>query len=856
MLGLSSALGRVAVKQHIYRTVPVAGWLSTSRITSPYLFPRAKDRRFKSTTPDVPKSGHIEEGPNESLLFIDNIFPLRLSFLLCLTPLPFFTDPEKILQKLLKQLHEEQRIPAADPLTIAKRALPESLSIQVKQILPRLKEGGAYAKLLHETTVSPSDIEAALQDYLNKNSPKPWFSPFRSIGSHLVRGRPWLEDLRRFPSKKLKVEFLPTKPGAEAAELPEETLYTLFRTYGKLGDIKPQPVGSKDLPKYATLYYGNVRDAIMAKNCMHGFVLPEADGGGRDGTVLKIVFEQQAKARFLRDWVMNHPRIVIPIVAALLASVTVAVFDPVRTFFIKRHVTGTFQLNDNRVYKWFRSQLTRANEILTFKQHDSDNAGLSAVWDDRRSDIEQIQTWLMETADTFIVVQGPRGSGKRQLVLDEALKGRRNTLLIDCKPIQEARGDSSTIFAAAHEVGYRPVFSWMNTFSSLIDLAAQGTIGTKTGFSETLDTQLQKIWQNTTNALKELALEGRKKDDKDSELGDDEYLEAHPERRPVVVINNFLHKSQESSIVYDKISEWAAALTTANVAHVIFLTNDVSFSKSLSKALPDRVFRQVSLGDCSPEVAKRLVVNHLNADVDEGSKSDKEGRKALPSEICEDLYELDGCIDILGGRLTDLEFLARRIKTGETPNKAVHEIIDQSASEILKMYILDISTSPSNGTTTRPWTPEQAWLLIRSLASTPSLRYNELLLSDTFKSSDAALLALEQFELITIVSQNGRPHSIKPGKPVYQAAFKQLVADRVLKARLDLAVLNQLISIETKSIDKAEAELNLLGQLPGQPREVRGRVMYLLAKMQASQGKVERWEMEGKALKEVLAKEY
>lgn len=305
----------------------------------------------------------------------------------------------------------------------------------------------------------------------------------------------------------------------------------------------------------------------------------------------------------------------------------------------------------------------RANEILTFKHRKGDDAGLSAVWDDRKDDIERIRTWLMETADTFIVIQGPRGSGKRELVLDEALKGRRNTLLIDCKPIQEAPGDSSTIFAAAREVGYRPVFSWMNTFSSMIDLAAQGAIGTKTGFSETLDTQLAKIWQNTSNALKELALEGRKKDDKDSELGDDEYLEAHPEKRPVVVIDHFLHKSQESSIVYDKISEWAAALTTANIAHVIFLTNDVSFSKSLSKALPDRVFRQIALGDCSPEVAKKYVINGLNAEAEDGG-----AKKSLPSQSRNDLDELDGCIDILGGRLTDLEFLMRRIRTGETPS--------------------------------------------------------------------------------------------------------------------------------------------------------------------------------------------
>lgn len=343
-----------------------------------------------------------------------------------------------------------------------------------------------------------------------------------------------------------------------------------------------------------------------------------------------------------------------------------------RTFFIKARITHSLHLTDNRVYKWLQSQATKANDILSFRRHKTEDAGLMAIWDDRKDDIEQIRTWLMESADTFIVIQGPRGSGKRELVLDQALQDRKNNLVIDCKPIQEARGDSATIAAAALEVGYRPVFSSMNTINSLIDLAAQGTIGTKTGFSETLDTQLDKIWQNTSAALKQVALEGRSKNDKDAEFGEDDYLEAHPERRPVVVIDNFLHKSQENSIVYDKISEWAATLTTANIAHVIFLTNDVSFSKSLSKALPDRVFRQISLGDCSPEVAKRFVINHLDADAKDIPASES---KPLPSQARDDLSELDDCLETLGGRLTDLEFLARRIKTGETPKSKHLSII-------------------------------------------------------------------------------------------------------------------------------------------------------------------------------------
>ena len=111
---------------------------------------------------------------------------------------------------------------------------------------------------------------------------------------------------------------------------------------------------------------------------------------------------------------------------------------------------------------------------------------MDVIWDDRKSNIDAIQGWLIEATDTFNIVQGPRGTGKKELV-DEALKHRKYKLTIDCKPIQEARGDSGTIAAAATEVGYRPVFSFMNTINGWIDLAAQGATGVKTGFSETLE---------------------------------------------------------------------------------------------------------------------------------------------------------------------------------------------------------------------------------------------------------------------------------------------------------------------------------------------------------------------------------
>lgn len=431
-------------------------------------------------------------------------------------------------------------------------------------------------------------------------------------------------------------------------------------------------------------------------------------------------------------------------------------------------------------------------------------------------------------------------------------------LVVDCKPMQEARGDAATIASAAAQVGYWPVFSWMNNISGLMDLAAQGMTGSKAGFSETLENQMVKIWAKTSTALKSIALEGRKRDDKDAKLSDDEFLEAHPERRPVVVIDNFLHKSGEvgAALVYDKLAEWAAQLTTSNIAHVIFLTTDVSFSKSLSKALPDRVFRQISLGDCSPDVAKRYVINHLDFDAEPAkvtgdSKDNEETRQLTPSQKREDLRELDQVIGYLGGRLTDLEFFARRIKAGETPTKAVQEIIDQSSSEILKMYLLLNSDN-------REWTSAQAWTLVRNLASKECLRYNEVLLETAFSGpgGDKAIQALEQAELITVQSSNGRPWSIKPGKPVYQPAFQQLVADNVLRAKMELGLLGEAIGGENKAIDKYEQELRLIGELPKQPGELFRRMRWLLGKIESGQRRVEELEERSAGLKKVLQTEF
>lgn len=166
------------------------------------------------------------------------------------------------------------------------------------------------------------------------------------------------------------------------------------------------------------------------------------------------------------------------------------------------------------------------------------------------------------------------------------------------------------------------------------------------------------------------------------------------------------------------------------------------------------------------------------------------------------------------------------------------------------MYLLDVDTA------SRKWTPQQAWLLIKQLAANETLRYNELLLNDLFKDGEPVLQALEQAELIAITSKNGRPYSIKPGRPVYQAAFEYLTDDEVLKARLDMAILSQLIGMENKNVEKFETELRTLAELPGAPSELKPRIKWLLDKAMSSHMKIEKYEAQSGELKKVLTDKF
>ncbi|KAK7202522.1 RNA12 protein-domain-containing protein [Myxozyma melibiosi] len=790
----------------------------------------------------VETTGLIEKADNEGLLYFDNIYPVRHNL---------WDFRQQILSIASK--FESKNILAF----MRENVIPEDLPISLSSVIPRPKDGGVIIKFTNHSSLPESEVEKRIQEHVENHTLRPWFNPFRTTRSFVVRGSPWIEDLHRFPSARVRVEF-------EGADVDQETLYLLFRRYGLIRDITPLSPAVKDLPRYATIQYVGLRSAASARNCLHGFVAP-------NGTKLHIYYDKALKKNMIREWFFGHPRIVIPALAALIAALTVAIFDPIRTFFIKRKITKSYSLTENKFFKYLKEQTTSAlNAIMTNgglgRYVRRQNAEMQIGFADRQDVVERLRFLISESPETFIVVQGPRGSGKVDLVREYVVKDGDNTLTIDCQRLVETRTEALFVKELSAQTGYFPVFPWMNSVSSFVDLVAQGLIGQKAGFSETLDAQFKKILENTDTAIKEIAVEAHKHavgvvhpknqnsvdacktmdliasedvDESQSESRSEDFYIGTGIPRPVIVIEHFLHQRDKHETMYRTMAEWAAGLVAAKVAHVIFVTDDVGYSKLLQEAMPNTVYNTVNIGDAPPDLAKSFVRRQTMALPDTGT--DRE----------DTLKDLDKALEPLGGRMTDLLALIRRISIGETSLQAADEMIRQSSTEIIKRFLKcgsDIA-----------WNPEQVWTIVKGLATAEDIRYNQLLADPLFKGNSDVIAALEHAELITVTERDGRPHAIKPGRPIYRAAFKRLIQDKGLYADQEITRLTSIVGVLSAGISKDEDELVKLSALftpKGPAVDVSDRMRFLADDIQVRQKKISQCYKQIEEQKKVMAVVY
>lgn len=131
-------------------------------------------------------------------------------------------------------------------------------------------------------------------------------------------------------------------------------------------------------------------------------------------------------------------------------------------------------------------------------------ATTSDEWKEREEAESALYAYLSEAPSTVAIVHGPAGSGKTKMLTKVLKTSNRKVVTIDCAEIDKAGSDSAVIVGLAKQTGYWPVFSFLSSMNSMIDLASMGLIGQKAGFSTSVDQQMKEILEVVGGALKKV----------------------------------------------------------------------------------------------------------------------------------------------------------------------------------------------------------------------------------------------------------------------------------------------------------------------------------------------------------------
>ncbi|KAM5539125.1 hypothetical protein V8D89_007348 [Ganoderma adspersum] len=781
---------------------------------------------------------------------------------------------------------------------------------EVLSLEPHSKDGGVFVKFRYNPAGKEDAqqvILESLRKYVHSKGGVPSWLGLPSGEVWLVKGTPWREDMNRFVSGIVKVSF-------EGPDLSDESLYRLLRPYGRIIDItSPTPVPAGTL-RSAQVWFRDLRSATSARNTIHDLKVPVSSST----TILRTSYAQPIAAHAVRDYIASHPRIFLPVLFFLLGTVTYAIFDPIRVVMVEGKVNDWFDYKQFKVYKWLSDNyLTSSSE----EEEESPLAGGQGAWKERREAEEGVKKYLADFPNTVTFIHGPQGSGKSRMLSRLLKDSGRKAVIIDVAQLSKASSDTALVAGLASQTGYWPVFSFLNSVNNVIDMASVGVIGQKAGLSSSLTDQLKSILDvvarglsrgnnaqrvyrekrakqaqrdaervEENKAIQEKILKGLWHDGRvdavsgngvmselgvgverfgdsdadhpdtagDEKAGSPIVVEDFKQRQkrfedveavssmPVVVIKNFEAKGPggvRKEELLNVLAQWAATLADNKIAHVIVVSDNRENVKALAKALPSKPLNQISLSDADNASALAFVEQKLH-----DSGVDVEFTRDQTSYI-----------ERLGGRASDLESLVHKVRSGMSVQEAVDDVISRGVSELRKnAFGDDVEDAKS-----LPWTREQAWFLMKQLARQPEVSYHEVLTDFPFKSEsdETSLRSMELAELITIGTVNGRPSTIKPGKPVYKWVFERLVQDPAFQASQDIAFNKKVIASSETTVKACENELLTLKDVDagtanwwGSKRAVEMRANFLLKKMRAAQEKIETLERQNTQLKKMLAK--
>ncbi|KAI8913345.1 RNA12 protein-domain-containing protein [Gorgonomyces haynaldii] len=763
------------------------------------LFRRTLARRWYTAPPDPIELAEQQAsqivGPAEDpgwhkgTLWFENIFPFKW---------PIF-DPRTLwIQQYARTYVQENKWEPLVP-----KHFPEGASFLFSNAEPNLKEGGLFMEFKYKGGTIEEAVES-FQKHIRDSGMRSIFN-LQKVNVFQVKGRPWVEDLiSRVPSSRLHVEFY-------GPDLTKEALYREFRQFGRIVDITLQPSTAKEVPRYASVEFLRKRAATSARNCIHG----EKFGDTR----LEIGYEKSVRGMALWNWANANMRISIPILLGILAAITFAIFDPLRVFSIKNRLTGRYSLSGytnkaqqmvSNLYQFVMSYFYEKQHVL--KERDSNIDGLS-----EREQVEhKLSAYLKQAPESLVLMTGPKGSGKSELV-KQATHDLPMKLIIKCDQLV-SQMDHILLSRLADQVNFFPSFGFMSQASAFLDTIITATTGAKAGLSSTKEGEIQKILECLTLAINDLVQdqrEARFRALEKRQVGD---LEEIPEiHYPVIIIDDYLDKmSSRGHYIYDILTQWAGQVAESRHAHVVFVSDNPSAVRNISKVFPKKSLEMFHLSDATPSSAKEYLKRHL-------------GQK-ITDKQCEQ------GIHALGGRFHDLDVFIQKIVSGITPQDALHDMVSRAVGEIRKLGLQEETVGENPG-----WTPVQFWYVLKLLSEHEEVPFDAVRVHSLFKGDAAPLLQMERAGLIGLVHMNQRPQVIKAEKPLFKTAFASLMKDQKQVHIMNIMLAKQIQQDEFKKIKEYEEEMHDLSILSASysewlnmPSGITSRLKFLGKQLQKS----------------------
>ncbi|KAI5124079.1 hypothetical protein M0805_003906 [Coniferiporia weirii] len=840
----------------------------------------------------VANEGNSESGlkPGEGCFFVDSVFPVRFGAWDLRHYIGLFRQ-EELLQRLQDILSSV-----------------ESHSFKVISIEPRNKDGGVFVNFSYDTRSGNDAISDIVKEVKAVGDAKGGFPTWTGLRQAsgdvwLVQGKPWREDLNRYASPMLKVAF-------DGPDIREEGLYEVFRPFGRLVDLTSPAPGPAGALRSSVVTFRKVRAAAIARNCVHGVVLPAPSAT----TQLHTIYERPLKAHAVRDWMAGHPKLVIPVLVFLIGSITYTVFDPIRVFAVEGKILDWFDYRKSNVYQWIKKNTVERLSFAITSHQDQEGSDAN-IWKERKDAEEDVKAYLNDFPNTVTFVHGPQGSGKSRMLFSLLENNERPVLTIDCAELYKTSSDSALLTSLARQTGYWPVFPFINSLNSLIDIASVGLIGQKVGLNASLDVQVQQILEVVGTGLKRASTHELQRTQRKIAAAEDLTTRQREEaRRRSALHRGTWHDPRLDCVAGNGVmSELGIGDELMRLEDFDdtsgFVTEQSGFRSSdeektrrqktpsemqALQALPIVIIRNFATKHGKDEVLGVLakwaatLVNNKIAHVivvSDNRENAKVFAQALPSKPLHSVALSDAdagsalsfvaqklreggsegdltkeqrkSVERLGGRASDLETLVHKVRSGQNVDEAVEDIIGRGVSELRKAAFGE-DVEDAKGLA---WSRVQAWAVLKRLAETAEISYHDLLIDFPFKGDEAALRAMEHADLITIGTFNGRPSVIKPGRPVYHFIFKRLVADPVFRATQEISSNAQRIAGAEGNLRTYEDELRALagtGDLRtswwGRRSATAARSMHVLKKMQAAQKALEKLEAANAELRKVLAK--